>query len=180
MISETEIIKTLTCLIRGEFPNFEIEDRDIEEGFARPSFFIEITDVESSKIGEMYSDGQEIKIYFFAESRKSGYLELLKIKKVLRYLLMDNIPLVDNEEFIFGFDNINFNINKKDKVLIVEANILLVQDDDRPDDTPELEELEFNLIFGEGKISLEGDAEDGVSDEEENDFVCSIKEYKEG
>lgn len=179
MISETEIIKTLTCLIRGEFPNFEIEDRDIEEGFARPSFFIEITDVESSKIGEMYSDGQEIKIYFFAENRKNGYLELLKIKKVLRYLLMDNIPLVDHEEFIFGFDNINFNINKKDKVLIVEANILLVQDDDRPDDTPDLEELEFNLVFGEGRISLEGNIENSVLGEEESDFVCSIKKYKE-
>ena len=87
MVTAVDIIKTLTVRCR-ELLGCDVNDRDISEGFERPSFFIEIVDFKNEDIGELLrGDTLNIYIYYFNEKRLTGYLDLLKARESIRELL---------------------------------------------------------------------------------------------
>ena len=48
MYSVIDIIKALSLLIEERFPAYPVNDRDLTEGFDRPSYFIDVDRVETT------------------------------------------------------------------------------------------------------------------------------------
>lgn len=145
MITVIDLIRNLTLLLEKKFTGIQVQDRDITEGFDRPSFFIDYLDDKASSMAQYFNDTYEMVIYYFASNRYKGWLELLKVQSKLRYIAQDEYSLDNIEEFHFWMEDVNFYVDKKDKVLKMSFRIRLVQEDDRPDLTPEMEELDLDI-----------------------------------
>ena len=52
MVTAVDIVKALTIKCR-ELLGCDVNDRDLSEGFERPSFFIEVVDFKNADIGEI-------------------------------------------------------------------------------------------------------------------------------
>lgn len=125
MITTVEIIRAITLMIRENFPESPINDRDLSEGFDRPCCFITVDDMTSDEVGLHYADTDTVVLTFFAERREIGFLELLKIKNKLRELLGE--PLEISEFFHLTFDDVAHHFDKKDMVLETRFSVYTVQ-----------------------------------------------------
>ena len=112
MITAVEIVKALTVKCR-DLLQCDVNDRDISEGFTRPSFFIEVVDFNNEDIGEILrGDTLNIYIYYFNEKREIGYLNLLKARESLREMLAMPVSVADG--FSITASDIVETINKAD------------------------------------------------------------------
>ena len=50
MYTVINVIKALSGLIETNFPEYPVNDRDIEEGFDRPSYFIDIEETVAENV----------------------------------------------------------------------------------------------------------------------------------
>lgn len=141
MVTAVDIIKTLTVRCR-ELLGCDVNDRDISEGFERPSFFIEIVDFKNEDIGELLrGDTLNIYIYYFNEKRLTGYLDLLKARESIRELLATPLPIVDG--YSLTADEIVETINKADMTYITNFDVTIYQPRLEAD-APYMEELAIN------------------------------------
>lgn len=142
MIGEKEIIAAINKQLGLTFPKVERNSKDIEEGFKRPSFFVESDNDIFGKIGQCYADDSlTIRIYYFPSDSKNNRLENMNIKKELINLFRFKIQV--NESFVIPVDDISANI--VDKVLIVSFDLRMVQEIEDTSDIPLMEELEFDI-----------------------------------
>lgn len=141
MITAVEIVKALTIKCR-ELLQCDVNDRDISEGFARPSFFIEVVDFNNEDIGEIIrGDTLNIYIYYFNEKREIGYLNLLKARESLREMLA--MPVNVEDGFSITASDIVETINKADMSYITNFDVTIYQN--RPEaNAPYMEELSVN------------------------------------
>ena len=141
MVTAVDIIKTLTVRCR-ELLGCDVNDRDISEGFERPSFFIEIVDFKNEDIGELLrGDTLNIYIYYFNEKRLTGYLDLLKARESIRELLATPLQIVDG--YSLTADEIVETINKADMTYITNFDVTIYQPSPEAD-APYMEELAIN------------------------------------
>lgn len=141
MITAVEIVKALTIKCR-ELLQCDVNDRDISEGFTRPSFFIEVVDFNNEDIGEIIrGDTLNIYIYYFNEKREIGYLNLLKARESLREMLA--MPINVEDGFSITASDIVETINKADMSYITNFDVTIYQN--RPEaNAPYMEELSVN------------------------------------
>ena len=142
MIGEKDIINAINRELAIKFPDIERNSKDIEEGFKRPSFFIESDNENYGKIGQSYTDDRfTIRIYYFPSDPKNNRLENMEIKRELVGMFRFSIKV--NDEFVIPVDDITSTI--ADKVLIVSFDLRMVQDIVDNQDVPLMEELDFNI-----------------------------------
>jgi hypothetical protein len=141
VITAVEIVKALTIKCR-ELLQCDVNDRDISEGFTRPSFFIELVDFNNEDIGEIIrGDTLNIYIYYFNEKREIGYLNLLKARESLREMLA--MPVNVEDGFSITASDIVETINKADMSYITNFDVTIYQN--RPEaNAPYMEELSVN------------------------------------
>lgn len=141
MITAVEIVKALTIKCR-ELLQCDVNDRDISEGFSRPSFFIEVVDFNNEDIGGIIrGDTLNIYIYYFNEKREIGYLNLLKTRESLREMLAMPVNVADG--FSITASDIVETINKADMSYITNFDVTIYQN--RPEaNAPYMEELSVN------------------------------------
>lgn len=150
MISPIQVIKRLTKLLNAAYPKIEVTNTDITEGFKRPCFFIDLEDVNTSRVGTYYQDALELRLYYFAADTYSGYIDLLHKRDELIKMLQDTTRLSDDEDDeTYGFviqanDDLHAEISQRDKALQIAFTVLLVQDDNRLPDAELITELEFS------------------------------------
>lgn len=147
MITVVDIIRNLTLKLKEIFPYVEVSDRDITEGFERPGMYIDCDNIKADNKGLYFGDEYELSIYYFANNRHKGYLDLLDAQSKLRYLANDGIQLDVADTFFIWLDDVEFIVNKKDKSLQMTFKIVTVQDDDRPDDIPYGDELVAEINY---------------------------------
>ena len=143
MICEKEIITAINRELAQKFPNIERNSKDIEEGFLRPSFFVESDNENYGKIGQSYADDSlTIRIYYFPSDPKNNRLENMEIKSELIRLFRFSINIDDN--FVIPVDDITSTI--ADKVLIVSFDLIMVQDIEADNqEIPLMEDLDFTI-----------------------------------
>jgi hypothetical protein len=141
VITAVEIVKALTIKCR-ELLQCDVNDRDISEGFSRPSFFIEVVDFNNEDIGGIIrGDTLNIYIYYFNEKREIGYLNLLKTRESLREMLAMPVNVADG--FSITASDIVETINKADMSYITNFDVTIYQN--RPEaNAPYMEELSVN------------------------------------
>lgn len=144
----TETIRALTIAIEENFPGIYVTNKDLQEGFDRPCFYIDVNDITLDKIGQLFHEECMLTIYYFGKARDSGYLELLKTQKVLGNLLQSGVE-VSEKCHVYPVDTVEFNIERSDMVLSAEVTFEVVSGKNINNDidtTPLMEEIEVSHI----------------------------------
>lgn len=151
MLSVIDVIRSLSELIEDNYPNYPVCDMDIDEDYPRPSYFIDVEDVNTSWVATDYiQESSNIKIVFFAENRYSGFLELLDMKNGLTVLF--NSPLLvsnGSEDYYISLLTTKSDLFKSDKVLTFNIEADLIQNVNRVDNNPYMEELHTKIKGGD-------------------------------
>lgn len=147
MLSVIDVIRGLTELINTNCPRYKIIDCDVDEGFDRPSFFIDVEDVNTSWVATDYiKESSNIQIVFFAENRYEGFLDLLDMKNNLTVLFDEPLYISDEtSEYYVSLLTTNSDLYKQDKVLTFNIQADLIQKIERVDNSPYMEELNCNI-----------------------------------
>ena len=137
MYSVIDIIKALSLLIEKHFPAYPVNDRDLTEGFNRPSYFIDVDRVETSDItAYLMQEESDIVLYFFEEDNYRGFLKLLQMKNSLVTVLKDPLELTNDDGdtvMHVTLDSLTTTVSKADKALICSFSTVLVQEITDPD-----------------------------------------------
>lgn len=147
MLSVIDIIRALSELIETKYPNYPIVDMDITEDYPRPSYFIDVDDIETSWVANDYiKESSNLKIIFFAAERYEGFLELLDMKNNLTVLFDDPLYVTNGQdEYYVSLLNTASDIYKADKVLEFTLRADLIQKVERQETEPYMEELNTNI-----------------------------------
>ena len=147
MLSVIDIIRALSELIETKYPNYPVVDIDITEDYPRPSYFIDVDDIETSWVANDYiKESSNLKIIFFAAERYEGFLELLDMKNNLTVLFDDPLYVTNGQdEYYVSLLNTASDIYKADKVLEFTLRADLIQKVDRQEAEPYMEELSTNI-----------------------------------
>lgn len=147
MLSVIDIIRALSELIETKYPNYPVVDMDITEDYPRPSYFIDVDDIETSWTANDYiKESSNLKIIFFAAERYEGFLELLDMKNNLTVLFDDPLYVTNGkEEYYVSLLNTASDIYKADKVLEFNLRADLIQKVERKETEPYMEELNVNI-----------------------------------
>ncbi len=150
ILSVIDIIRALSELIEHNYPNYPVVDMDIDEDYPRPSYFIDVEDVNTSWVATDYiKESSNLKIVFFAENRYEGFLNLLDMKNNLTMLFDDPIHVSDetNEYYVKMLTTAS-DLYKQDKVLTFNIQADLIQKVERVETQPYMEHLDVNVMKG--------------------------------
>lgn len=150
ILSVIDIIRALSELIQQNYPNYPVVDMDIDEDYPRPSYFIDVEDVNTSWVATDYiKESSNLKIVFFAENRYEGFLNLLDMKNNLTMLFDDPIHVSDetNEYYVKMLTTAS-DLYKQDKVLTFNIQADLIQKVERVETQPYMEHLDVNVMKG--------------------------------
>lgn len=150
MLSVVDVIRGLTELISEKYPKYPVCDMDIDENYPRPSYFIDVEDVNTSWVATDYiKESSNIQIVFFAENRYEGFLDLLDMKNNLTVLFDEPLFISDEtSEYYVSLLTTNSDLFKQDKVLTFNVQAELIQKVERVDNSPYMEELKCNIEGG--------------------------------
>lgn len=150
MLSVIDVIRGLTELISEKYPNYPVCDMDIDEDYPRPSYFIDVEDVNTAWVATDYiKESSNIQIVFFAENRYEGFLDLLDMKNNLTVLFDEPLHISDEtSEYYVSLLTTNSDLYKQDKVLTFNVQVDLIQKVERVDNNPYMEELKCNIEGG--------------------------------
>ena len=147
MLSVIDIIRALSSCIESNFPDYPVVDRDLEEGFPRPCYFIDINSVVSESLThKLVKDTADIEIDFLAEDIYKGFLNLLDVKNKLVKLFSEPLALTDEGGNVIAhvvFNDVRTEVIKADKALICNLSTELVQEIEDNVELPFVEELEY-------------------------------------
>lgn len=147
MLSVIDIIRALSSCIESNFPDYPVVDRDLEEGFPRPCYFIDINSVVSESLThKLVKDTADIEIDFLAEDIYKGFLNLLDVKNKLVKLFSEPLALTDEGGNVIAhvvFNDVRTEVIKVDKALICNLSTELVQEIEDNVELPLVEELEY-------------------------------------
>lgn len=150
ILSVIDIIRALSELIEHNYPNYPVVDMDIDEDYPRPSYFIDVEDVNTSWVATDYvKESSNLKIVFFAENRYEGFLDLLDMKNNLTMLFNDPIHVSDEtNEYYVKMLTTTSDLYKQDKVLTFNIQADLIQKVERVETQPYMEHLDVNVMKG--------------------------------
>lgn len=147
MLSVIDVIRALSELIEKTYPNYPVVDMDIDEDYPRPSYFIDVEDVQTTWVAsDFIKESSNIKIVFFAEDRYSGFLELLDMKNNLTIMFDDPLYITDGkQEYYCQMLTTDSDLYKQDKVLTFNITADLIQKVERKENNPYMENLNTNI-----------------------------------
>lgn len=150
ILSVIDIIRALSGLIEHNYPNYPVVDMDVDEDYPRPSYFIDVEDVNTSWVATDYiKESSNLKIVFFAENRYEGFLDLLDMKNNLTMLFDDPIRVSDEKnEYYVKMLTTASDLYKQDKVLTFNIQADLIQKVEREETQPYMEHLDVNMLKG--------------------------------
>ncbi|WP_369899746.1 DUF6838 family protein [Bacillus manliponensis] len=140
MITYKDIKLAVNRLIKSRF-NIEINSNDVEEGFKRPSFFVQLEDNERSGYETQVHKSLTIRIYYFPKDRNKNSIELLDVQEQLENLFDLKLEVKDR---YFNIDSVQN--NTPDGVLDFSFDIAFYEGREIDDTTNPIEtmgELDF-------------------------------------
>lgn len=126
MVKFEKILSSIILKLETKIPGIDVQSQDIEEGFSRPSFFVELDNI---KIDDFMKNLQEknitARIIYFPSDKKKNQVELLQMMDSLNdCFLVDNVLKLD-EDTTTQIETIN--IEEVDNVLHLDFDIYLAE-----------------------------------------------------
>ena len=141
MLSLKDIVKAVNNEISLNFPNININSKDIKEGFKRPSFFIDIENDKTNKFNAVTKDKTlTIRIYYFPSDKYQNRVELLEMQDKLENMFYQGLKINDNT-FIPLADDMDAIV--VDGVLQISLYLYTIEEIDDIDTSPLMDTLEF-------------------------------------
>ena len=142
MIKYTDILEAINTKINEAFPDIEIQSKDITEGFARPSFFVEFSRISASEMMNFYKNRViTVIIYYFPSSRYKNRIEILEKQDKLEDIFLDMLQV--NESFVITINETETNI--VDGGLQFSFDLETVEQLERETPEPLIEELDMEI-----------------------------------
>ena len=143
IVKYTERHKSVTDRLKTKYPDISYNSqRDITEGFDRPSFFIDLDNIKSSDfMSEARDHSNTARIYYFSSTKDNNKIELLNLQDDLNELFIENNLITVNDNIKFEIEELDFSV--VDKVLHCYFDIKISENYERIDTTPVMEELEL-------------------------------------
>lgn len=149
MLSVIDVIKSLSTLIQEKFPSYPVVDRDVDENIPRPSCFIDVSEVRGNNITfELVKEEADYELFFFAEDRYKGFMELLDMKNQILEYLSEPLALTnENDEVVAHvvFNDVNCIVDKADKCLQCTMTSEIVQKRVVEESEYVIEHVEFKM-----------------------------------
>lgn len=124
-ITVIDIISAISNTIRSM--GYPLKDVDITKEIPRPCLVVEADNITDNKTATGLAGEQiSLSVYYFAQRREKGYLELLKCQKDIKAHLSK--PLKITAGFYVTIDDMEFIVNKSDMSLIATFEIYTAQD----------------------------------------------------
>jgi hypothetical protein len=143
MVTINDLITVINTTLATKFPAIDRLSTDIEEGFNRPAFFVDIDNHNKSMLGEVLKDvNLTVRIYYFPSSKQKNRIELLTMIEDLNSIFLTNLMI--NEDFFIPIDEINATITAE-KVLLVNFDVRYVYEVAEDEDLELIENLEMNI-----------------------------------
>lgn len=143
MITLSDLVTVINNTLDTKFPTISRLSTDIEEGFNRPAFFVDIDNHNKSMLGEVLKDvNLTVRIYYFPSSKQKNRIELLTMIEDLNSIFLTNLMI--NEDFFIPIDEINATITAE-KVLLVNFDVRYVYEVAEDEDLELIENLEMNI-----------------------------------
>lgn len=95
MITLIDILKAVNDLINSKYPDIDIVDSDVKEGFKRPSFFTTVDDVSKADYLHSFKRSLTLLIYYFPQSRHSYKIDILEKIQGLEEVFNKSIKIKD-------------------------------------------------------------------------------------
>lgn len=150
MVKITEIYKSIVNRLKSKYPDISFNSqRNIKEGFDRPSFFVDL----DNRINEDFMRNSRninitVRIYYFSTTIDNNQIELYTVEDDLVELFLDNNLIEVNEDIKFEIDDIE--ILEVDKVLHCYFDIKISQNYIKNyDDKEFIEDINLDLEINE-------------------------------
>ncbi len=152
MLEISKVMVATKKKLNKAFPKIEVQMQDIEEGFKRPSFFIELANIKSKDFMKNFKDNSlTVRIIYFPSHPHKNQLELLKMMDELdKIFIEDNILELDVD---FRTEIYEADKNVVDKVLHYNFDIYFSEQYIK--EMIEIEMME-NLEFKMDDIEIKG------------------------
>lgn len=95
MLTLKQIDKAIADMLNNHFPDIEIQSSDVEEGFKRPSFFMQLDNINTDTRQYYAIRTMTARIYYFPSSRYEYSLEVLDMQDQLNSVFNLNFPVGD-------------------------------------------------------------------------------------
>lgn len=144
MIGLEDVIKAISILLKKE-TNHPVYSKNTQEGFSKPSFFIEIANDTDGKIASgLYSDNLAIRITYIAIDKKQTK-DVFKMRGTLKKLFVDGFAV--NEDFYVNLtEDISFTITSDNNLeCLIEFKLVQFGPNEIGED---IEDLEMTIWKG--------------------------------
>ncbi|MFJ8529966.1 DUF6838 family protein [Bacillus sp. NPDC094106] len=101
MITYKDIKKAINSLLTKKFA-IDINSNDVKEGFARPSFFVQLENSERSGDASQVYKSLTVQIYYFPSNRYDYSIEVMEVQEQLENLFDLKLKVLDR---FFNIDN---------------------------------------------------------------------------
>lgn len=135
-------IKTAVNTALKKNTGIKVNSKDIKEGFERPSFFVELDDVERIGLESQVEYSLTVRIYYFPSSEEEASIEILEMQDTL-FEIFDTHLVVDNRLLHI----IDPGTSESDGVLQFTFN-LSFEDGREVEDAELIQEIDFDVTKG--------------------------------
>lgn len=143
MVAYKGVIKAFNQKIKNKYPAIQIVSNDIDDGITRPSFMTSLQGITESNFMNNYRDSNfNVKIRYFASKAQKNLVENLGVIDDLKEIFINDPIIIADDFSIEIYDEIEIDII--DSVVHFTIPVFISDEIIRNDDTPQLEELEFN------------------------------------
>jgi len=143
VITLMDLITVINTTLENKFPSINLLSTDIEEGFKRPAFFVDIDNHNKSMLGEVLKDvNLTVRIYYFSSNKSKNRIEVIDMMENLKDLFLTTLKI--NEDFYIPIDEVNSTITEE-KVLVVDFDIRYVYEVQEDEDLEIIDNLEINI-----------------------------------
>lgn len=124
MLTLVDVVAAINERLDAVLPDIPIQSKDIREGFARPSLYVDFDNVVPVKYGQRGLDRTiSVIIYFFPTSQTDYKMELLSVQDTLEQAFVDTLQIVEG----FVVYPSNLASVKVDGILQLSFDIQLVE-----------------------------------------------------
>ena len=139
MVTLVDVMKAINLKIRENFPNIPIRSTDISEGFQRPCFYVEFSNVKTTPLNDNnVCRDFNATIFYFPKDAQKYQLDIMNVQDVLEMNFLGRLKI--KERFSTMIEDIDSDVN--DGVLETSFPISYVELKPNTDEF-DIEELYF-------------------------------------
>ena len=130
MTTLVEILKSVIRKLKTGCPGIRIYSKDIEEGFKRPCFFVDLSNIkENDSMGAVLEKNIKVRIRFFPTDPKVNQFEILEMLDELNKIFLYERTIFVSETMAFECSSVEKDIIKK--VLHYDFKIFIAEEYER-------------------------------------------------